>query len=172
MGTFSDTTLVLMTVALSIASGGCADHRAPNVVGDPQLPNVGWVIMHGHTGNPDEEFGCQSNPRSDCAVHASRPGAQTLSEVHLYLHSTKAETTYSGVARIGFFSGGDTSTGLQIQTLVKPGDVGNYSVVGIVTDRPGEYTFTVDITAVVQGASAHHIRENVTVTVTAQAMRR
>ena len=161
----NDTTFAIMTMALLVGACGCGAHSAPSIVGDPQSPNVGWVIMHGHTGNPNEEFGCQSNPRSDCVVHASRSGSQTLSEVHLYFHPTQVDTTYSGVVRIGFFSAGEAGPGLQIQTTVKPGDMGNYSVVGIVTDKPGQYMLTVDIRAAMSDGAEQQIKEQIPVTV-------
>ena len=131
------TLLGFTTLCAVSAMLGCGEHRAPQPIGDPDMPRVGWIIMHGHKDNPDEEFGRQSNPRTDCSVHASTANGQTLSEVHLYFHPTKTDTTYTGVARIGFFQGAATSSTMTIKSTVMPGDVGNHSVVGIVTDKPG-----------------------------------
>lgn len=136
------------------------------MVGDTQSPQVGWIIMHGHHQNPDEEFACQSNPRATCALHASTPQSQTLAEVHLYFYPTTVDTTYSGNVQIGFFRSGGTSSGITTQIKVKPGAVGNQSVVGIVTDAPGQYMLTVNITATVPGSRPRHIEERVPVEVT------
>jgi hypothetical protein len=148
-----------------LSAFGCAEHRVPKPVGDPALPRVGWVIMHGHKDNPDAEFGCQSHPRSECSVHASTPENQSQSEVHLYFHSTASETKYTGFVRIGFFSDAASASGATPQITVKPGDVGRQSVVGIVTDKPGTYTFSVDITAVMANGGERQVREDIPVVV-------
>ena len=46
---------------------------------------------------------------------------------------------------------------------MKPGNVGNHSVVGIVTDKPGRYTLSIDITAVKKGGGEEHFREEIPV---------
>ena len=153
----------LVTLLAAFMMAGCAERRAPEPAGDPDLPRVGWVIMHGNRDNPDEEFGCQSNPRSSCAVRASAADNQVFSEVHLYFHPTRVDTTYTGVARIGFFRGGADTPGMTIAATVKPGNVGNHSVVGIVTDKPGRYTLSIDITAVKKGGGEEHFREEIPV---------
>jgi hypothetical protein len=158
---------VLQTGALltSLISTACAAHRIPAVEGDANEPRVGWVIMHGHQDNPDEEFGCQSNPRSDCAVDVSGSSGQTFAEVHLYFHPTQTETNYSGSLRVGFFRDTSASPSKLAPVTVKPGNVANYSVIGLVTDRPGRYTLTLDITGVSQSGVTQHIQEEVTVDV-------
>lgn len=166
----SNSPLTLLACSFGLTAFGCADHSIPKPLGDPALPHVGWVIMHGHKDNPDAEFGCQSNPRSECSVHASTPEKQSLSEVHLYFHSTGSETKYSGFVRIGFFSDAATASGLNPLITVKPGDVGNQSVVGIVTDKPGTYTFSVDITAVMNNGGERHVREDVPVVVSREGI--
>jgi hypothetical protein len=158
----------LFVAILAGSVSGCAEHQAPQVSGDPSLPSVGWVIMHGHDYNPNEEFGCQSTPRSDCWVHASVPTEKTFSEVHVYFHpakTAKTETTYSGTVKIGFFSDSATSSGMKVDATVKPGDVGNHSVVGVVTDKPGRYVMNVDVTAVARSGIERHIQEDIPIDV-------
>ena len=154
-----------MTVASLAAAIGCADHRAPEPFDESDTPSVGWVIMHGDKDSPDEEFDCQSNPPSECVVHASTSADQTLSKVHLYFHPTKSETTYSGVVHVGYFRNAETSPGIKPRVTVKPGKVGNHSVVGIVTDKPCTYMLTLDVTAVTKGGTEEHIREEVPIVV-------
>ena len=148
-----------------LSAAACAGRGAPQTVGDPSQPNVGWVIMHGRDYNPDEEFGCQSNPRSECAVNASSPAEKTLSEVHVYFHPAKTDTTYTGTVKVGFFSDSGTSSGMKVDAKVKPGDVGSHSVIGLVTDKPGRYTMKIDITATAQSGIERQIREDVSVDV-------
>lgn len=121
--------------------------------------------MHGHDYNPDEEFGCQSNPRSDCAVNASSAAEKTLSEVHVYFHPARTETKYSGTVKIGFFTDSATSSGMKVDATVKPGDVGSHSVIGLVTDKPGRYTMSIDVTATAQSGIERQIQENVSIDV-------
>lgn len=121
--------------------------------------------MHGDRDNPDEQFACQSSPRSDCAVPASRADRQTFSEVHLYFHPTATETKYSGAVQIGFFRGSETAQQVKPVVTVKPGDVGNDSVVGIVTDKPGPQTLRIEITAITASGVEAQIRERVPVIV-------
>ena len=153
----------------SLAAGGCAGRRVPQPDGSPGAPGVGWVIMHGSRENPDEQFGCQSRPREECVLEASAAGSQALSHVHLYFHPTPTETTYSGVVRVGFFSDGATSAGIKPEVTVKPGEVRNHSVIGLVTDKPGRYRFTVDMTATMQGGGTRQVHDEVTVVVNPKA---
>ena len=54
---------------------------------------------------------------------------------------------------------------MKIDSTVMPGDVGNHSVVGIVTDKPGRYMLSLDITAVKKGGGEQHFREDIPVVV-------
>lgn len=154
---------VLLSVAALTLS--CAERGAPRLAGDPSLPSLGWVIMHGDRDNPDEEFGCQSNPRSECVIRASTPPNQALSEVHLYFHAGRTRATYTGTVAIGFFSNAPTSAPMKTNATVKAGDVGNQSVVGIVTDKPGRYTMRIDLTAVNESGVEQRLREDVPIDV-------
>jgi hypothetical protein len=105
---------------------------------------MGWVIMHGSADNPDEEYVCQSNPRDTCVLPASMGQRKVFSEVHLYFHPIGTRARYEGTRQIGFF-GDSRPSPLTIE--VSPKEVSNDSVVGIVTDKPGQYALNVSVTA-------------------------
>ena len=100
-----------------------------------------------------------------CAVNCpSRPGEQVFADVHLYYHPAAAETKYDGSIQIGFFS---SPLELKPTFTVKPdASPENQGIVGIVSDKPGIYRFTIGIDATpTQGGAARQIREQVQVTV-------
>lgn len=165
------TKTLFVTTAAVLLTASCAEHRVPRAVGDPSLPSLGWVIMHGHKDNPDEEFGCQSAPRSPCTVHASTAAGQTLSEVHLYFHAGRTEARYSGTVKIGFFRSSESLPAMKTDATVKAGDVGNQSVVGIVRDKPGRYIMRIDVTATTEAGGEQRIREDVPIDVQAPPSR-
>lgn len=130
------TRVLMMATAVALA-GGCAANQPPKSTEAPGIPKVGWVIMQGSADNPDEEFVCQSEPRTQCEMTASRNGRQIFSEVHLYFHPVATQARYEGTAGVEFLG---TGKAMQVNVPVKAGgDVGNHSIVGIVTDKPGEY---------------------------------
>ena len=132
--TFVTTVVVLLTSA-------CAK-RVPEPTGvAPGTPHISWVIMSGDRDNPDQDFVCQSDPRNDCVVSASRPDGQVFSDVHIYYHGAGAETKYAGSMQIGFFRGNaESSRNIQSNiTVRKTESIANHSVTGIVTDTPGNY---------------------------------
>ena len=57
----------------------------------PGTPHVSWVIMYGDVETPDREFACQSEPRTECIVPASRPDNKVFSDVHIYYHGAGDE---------------------------------------------------------------------------------
>jgi hypothetical protein len=66
----------------AVATSTCAQRapRPPDLA--PGTPYVSSVLMSGDRDNPDREFVCQSDPRSDCVTEASRADAQAFSDVH------------------------------------------------------------------------------------------
>jgi hypothetical protein len=166
------TRLLVLLNTIALLTLGCAERRAPRTAGDPSLPRLGWVIMHGDRDNPDQEFGCQSNPRSACVIRASASGHQALSEVHLYYHAGRTRATYAGTVTIGFFANATTSAPMKTNATVNPGDVGNQSVVGVVTDMPGLYTMRIDVTAVNEAGVEQRLREDVPIEVQSAAATR
>jgi hypothetical protein len=157
--------LSIIVATIAVLTSACAT-RVPKPAGiAPGTPYVSWIIMSGDRDNPDQEFVCQSDPRTECVIPASRPEAQVFSDVHIYYHGTGAETKYTGSIEIGFFQGGPESHRIQPNITVRKADsIANQSVVGIVTATPGTYAVTFAIVAAVTGNS-QPIREQVPVAV-------
>jgi len=156
--------MVLFLVAICVVTVGCAGHTAPKAPGPPGTAKVGWVIMSGDRENPDREFVCQSEPRNECVMPASRPGDQVFSEVHVYYHPATMLTKYTGTVRIAFFEG--TPYASQQNITVDPsGPVGNSSTVGIVTAKPRTYAVNIAVTATPANGRAVQLRDEIPVTV-------
>ena len=155
------------SVTAAVFSATCAK-RVPEPAGLVHgVPHVSWVIMHGDRDNPDREFACQSEPRGDCVIPASRSDAQVFSDVHVYYHGAGAETKYAGTLQIGFFRGGGESIKNQTNiTVRKTESITNQSVTGIVTDAPGDYAIAFELVATVTDTGRNQpIRELVPVAV-------
>ena len=101
--------IVLVTVSMF---AGCATHVPEPAVSIPGTPHVSWIIMSGDRDNPDREFVCQSEPRTECVVPVSRPDARVFSDVHIYYHGAGAETKYTGSIQVGFFNRLDTASAM------------------------------------------------------------
>lgn len=134
----------LSPTVLFVVLVGCASHTAPKALGDATTPRVGWVIMQGSSADsPDEEYVCQSNPRDRCVLKASTAGKRSFSEVHLYFHPIGSSTTYEGTVQMSFFGQGPSPLAVAVDAK----GVGNDSVVGAVTNKPGEYALNVTVSA-------------------------
>jgi hypothetical protein len=143
----------VLLIALAIAPAfGCAKRVARPAGVAPGTPYISWIVMHGDRDNPDREFSCQSDARSDCWVPVSRPDAQVFSDVHVYYHGAGAETKYAGTLQIGFFQGGEASRNVKTAVTVKKDEsLTNEAVTGIVTSTPGHYTLAFAFDASVGG---------------------
>jgi hypothetical protein len=157
---------LMLVVAASMVSS-CARHVPEPAVVMPGTPHVSWVIMHGDVDNPDREFACQSEPRTECVVPASRPDDTVLSEVHIYYHGAGNETKYEGSVRLGFFDGADVSHTLNTNIVVKKTErIGNQSVSDVVTSKPGTYPIEFDMVATVTGTkTTQPIKERINIVV-------
>jgi hypothetical protein len=142
---------------------GCARRVPEPIGGRTDAPHLGWVIMSGDRDNPDRDFVCQSNPRSECVAPVDHPEARVLTHVHFYFHPAAAETKYSGSIRMGFLS---SPHDVSPTVTVKPGDSpGNQSVSGFVSGNAGTYTMTIAVVATsVPSGAVTQIREDVPVT--------
>ena len=162
--------IALISVVCSCLASSCA-RAIPRPAGvAPGTPYVTWVLMSGDRENPDRDFVCQSEPRTECVVPASRPNEQVLSDVHLYYHGVGADIRYVGSVRIGYFRVSPDSQQIQTNMTVKKNEsIANQSVVGIVTDTPGSYEITFDLTAESTPAGTkREIRERLPVVVKGQ----
>jgi hypothetical protein len=158
----------LIVAILAAALVSTCSKRVPRPKGlAPGTPYVSWVFMSGDRDNPDREFVCESDPRSDCVVPVSRPDAPVFSDVHFYYHSAGAETKYMGTIDIGFFQGStEAHTTRTNLTVGKNESITNQSVAGIVTATPGTYAVVFDLMATVTDTgTTQPIRQSVQVVV-------
>jgi len=158
---------IIVAAVAAVFTSACA-RSAPKPIGvAPGTPHVSWIIMSGDRDNPDREFVCQSNPRNDCVVPASRPDAQVFSDVHFYYHGAGAETKYAGSIDIGFFQGLPQShTAQSNMTVKKNGSIANQSVTGIVSETSGTYAVTFAVVATLSDTgTSQPIRDSVQVVV-------
>jgi hypothetical protein len=154
-------------VASSLAFAGCGPQRPQPVVSATGAPQVGWVVMSGGAENPNHDFVCQSNPRSECVLPASRADEKTYAAVYFYYHSAAVDTRYTGTIQIGFFEGASASHQLRPDFTVKAKDSpASHSVDGIVSSKPGRYEIAIDVTATAAGSAAkQNVQERVQVIV-------
>jgi hypothetical protein len=157
--------IIVCAIAAS-CTAACARRVPEPATTVPGKPYISWVIMSGDSDNPDQDFVCQSDPRNDCVVPASRADARVFSDVHLYYHGVGGETRYAGTMHIGFFQGSASAAKTQVDIAVKKnGEITNQSVVGIVTSTPGTYTIDFDQVASVDANKGQPLREQLKVTV-------
>ena len=157
-------TMSVVTAGVVLLTTGCGKRVPVPSAGTPGTPHVGWVIMVGDRDDPNRDFVCQSDPRTDCVMPASRPDDQAFTDVHFYFHPAKAEATYRGTILIPFFEG-STPHELKTDVTVKQGDaIANSSVSGIVPSKPGTYPMTIEVVAD-SGGATRQIRDRVTVIV-------
>ena len=156
--------LVLLTVALTWT---CAKPVPEDVGVPPGTPYISWVLMYGDRDDADREFACQSDPRTDCVLPASKPDAQVFGDIHFYFHGAGAETRYEGAINIGYLQGApDSHTSRTTITVQKDESITNSSTTGIVTSTPGTYAVTISQTATVKDAGkTQAIQESIPVVV-------
>jgi len=149
---------------LTVIATGCAKRIPAPVSGQAGSPHVGWVIMSGDADNPDRDFVCQSNPRSECVVPVDRPDARVLGHVHFYYHAAATETKYTGSNRIEFFNKPhEVSPNITVKQGESPG---NQSIAYFVSAKPGKYTMSIAVVATsVPTGRTENIRDQVTVIV-------
>ena len=133
----------------------------------PGTPHISWVLMYGDRDTADREFACQSDPRTECVLPASKPDAQVFSDIHFYFHGAGAETRYEGTIDKGYLQGAPDSHISQTSiTVQKNESITNSSTTGIVTSTPGTYAVTISLTATVkETGKTMPVRETIQVTV-------
>ena len=161
------TRFVFVLMVLVIVDSSCAK-RGPEPAGvPPGTPHISWVLMYGDRDNADGEFACQSDPRTECVLPASKPDAQVFSDIHFYFHGAGAETRYEGTINKGYLQGTPESHSSQTNiTVQKNESITNSSTTGIVTSTPGTYAITISLTATVRDTGkSQTIRESIPVVV-------
>jgi len=167
-GSWSRQTRLLGTIGgaclLTVIATGCAKRIPEPAGGQIGSPRVGWVIMSGDADNPDRDFVCQSNPRSECVVPVDRPDARVLGHVHFYYHAAATETKYTGSNRVEFFA---QPLEVKPDITVKRGESpGNQSISYFVSSKPGKYTMSIAVVATsAQTGQTEDIRDQVSVIV-------
>ena len=156
--------VVILAVALTST---CAKSVPEPASVPPGTPHVSWVLMYGDRDNADREFACQSDPRTDCVLPASKLDAQVFSDIHFYFHGAGAETRYEGTINIGYLQGApDSHTSRTTITVQKNGSITNSSTTGIVTSTPGSYAVTISETATIKDSGrTQAIQESIPVIV-------
>jgi hypothetical protein len=145
-----------IVIVLTVATCGACGHRVPTPANlKPGTPQVSWVLMSGDRDNPDRDFVCQSDPRNECVMPASRPGEEVFSDAHFYYHGTGSDTTYTGSILIGPLESSGMPYRMQVMINTnKDQRIVNQSVAARVTSRPGSYDVVVDVTARLSGSTA------------------
>jgi hypothetical protein len=101
---------------------GCTAHRIPESPGAHSgIPQISWSIHAGTAEDPEQLTVCESEPRSECIVGASRPDNPFFASVRLYLHAVSVEATYKGVMQVGFFGSDPRSVLVYDRLPAKPG---------------------------------------------------
>ena len=161
---------LIVAALVSVLTSTCA-RRVPEQSGIARgTPYVSWIIMSGDRGNPDQEFVCQSVPRNDCVVPASRADAQVFADLHVYYHGGRGAIRYAGPIQIGFFRGNGGPPHNANITVPKNESIANQSITGIVTETPGEYAVTFELAATpdAAGSQPSQVRERIAVVVKAR----
>jgi hypothetical protein len=164
----TSTYLIAFATFLAFSIVACGGHRIPEPPGDhPEGPHISWSIHAGTADNPEPLLVCESNPRSECIVGASRLDRQFFATLHLYLHPAAGETTYVGVAQVGFFAGEASAHRLDVKATIKPGEEPRRSMIyDRLPMKPGTYTMEIDLVATeTSSPQKREIRDRVNVIV-------
>lgn|SRR5262245_35737819 len=146
--------VLILCTGLTFACG----HRVPeprSVASD--TPYVSWIVMSGGRDSPDREFICQSDPRNECVMPASKPDQPVFANVHVYYHGAGADTKYTGSIQIGFFEGSPESQVVRPNiTVARNKSITNQSFVNRLSSNPGTYAMRFELVAAVTGAEKTH----------------
>ena len=156
---------IIISALSAIACGGKRVPQRRDVV--PGMAYISWVFMSGDQDNPDRDFHCQSEPRTECVIPASHSGQEIFADLHFYYHRGKAKTSYRGAIDVEFFDGSLDAHRVPVDIMVRADqEISNQSVIGIVTSTRGTYTVSFDVIATSDGvAGGQPIRDQVTVSV-------
>lgn len=160
--------LIVFAAFFGFLTSGCASgHRIPEPPGaHPNEPHISWSIHAGTAENPEQLLVCDSGPRAECVVGASRPEREVFATLHLYLHPASAETTYTGTVLIGFFGGDQRAHQLDVKQTVKPGEKPReLTIYDLLPTAGGTFPMDIALKATPASGEPREIRETVTVTV-------
>lgn len=156
-----------MSAGLALSSVACGGHAPLHTGPDDPRPHVSWELRSGGEFG-DTEFVCGSaKPGGPCTLIASSSDQPRLIALHVYLHAAERQTNYIGAWRAPFLQGWTEKDYREVSGAVRPGDDPHkVSVSGIVTDRPGTYSFSVLLDAAQEGIpTGNRITLNIPVTI-------
>lgn len=108
--------LIAVAIFFGFIGAGCGGHRIPEPPGaHPGVPHISWAIHAGTADDPEQLLVCESDPRSECVVGASRKDKPFFATLHLYLHPATSETTYTGTVQVGFFASGPSAQRIDVK---------------------------------------------------------
>ena len=138
--------VVVGCVATFVAA--CGMH-VPEPSPHPQdSPHLSWEIEAGTPTDAHGAVACRSEPRSPCVILASTDQQQLSATVHVYYHSSRSETKYTGSVHIGFFGGSTGGHGLKPSITVRANSTPiSQAVTDVVTTKPGRYTVQISVVA-------------------------
>lgn len=158
-------------VLLLLLCGACGGHGPVHTAPDESLPHISWALRTGGEFG-DGEFVCGSaKPAAVCLLTASTDKERTLVMLHVYFHAAAAQTNYIGAWRAPFFRGWTPTDYRDVSGMVRPGgEPYDFSVSGIVTDKPGTSSFSLRLDAAQEGVpNGHRITLDIPVTVISSA---
>ncbi len=158
--------MVLLAIVAAL-SGACAKRVPEPISAARSGPHVTWVIMHGDRDNPDREFACQSDPRSECVVPGSKPGSRVFSDVHFYYHGAGRQTKFTGTVSVGFMGESTRASIFPVNARAEGIEsIAYQSINGIVSSMPGTYKVMIDVVGMRgEGSKGQAVREEIDVIV-------
>ena len=129
-------------------AAACGMH-VPEPSPHPQdSPHLSWEIEAGTPTDAHGAVACRSEPRTPCVILATTDQQQSFATVHVYYHSSRSETKYTGTVHIGFFGGPTGGHDLKPSITVRANSAPiSQAVTDVVTTKPGRYTVQISVVA-------------------------
>ena len=137
---------------------GCAEHVPEPILVPQGVPHISWEIQRGTRDNPDQDFVCHSDPRTDCVVAVTSAKEDVFATVHVYYHPGATPIRYTGSIEVGFF---DESHTFRPNATVQPGGKPTgQTIADRVTKTPGVYDVRLEVVAtVLEGGRSQSLRD-------------
>ena len=132
-------------VYLLLVCGACGGARpSVHTAPDESRPHITWEIRTGGEFGEAQLVCGSERPAAACGLTATGEGRPTPVILRLYLHPTPIQTNYVGAWRAPFLQGWTARDYRDVSGSVPAGgDPYVVSVSGLVTDKPGSYSFNV-----------------------------
>ena len=133
-----------VALVAALLSAACGSRGTVHTAPDESRPHITWEISVGGEFGEGTVVCGSTKPGVPCVLPASTSSRTTLSALRLYLHAAQRQTNYVGAWRAPFLQGWRTSDYRDVSGTVQSGaDPFVVNVNGIVTTKPGAYTFSV-----------------------------